>query len=126
MASNLISIADSVCYKDSCRYTLECENEAIPHLVTASFHRESSFCIANGNKTMLNLSHFTRNSNDSNGKTETELAEDYSLEFDNNISALCFDPTGACVIVGDTSGYLHFVTSSGSLIFSHQISSSGM
>lgn len=120
MSANPVSISDSVCYRDSYHCTLECEKAPALHLLTATFKKENCDCIANGNQTMLSISHFSRS-----GDGNVELTQDYSLDFDNDISALCFDPTGSCVIVGDTMGYLHFVTSFGSVIFSHRIYSSG-
>lgn len=43
------------------------------------------------------------------------------LEFDNNIEAVGWSGGGACVIVGDCAGMLHFVTRQGELVFSHRI-----
>jgi hypothetical protein len=43
------------------------------------------------------------------------------MEFENLIQAVCWDDDGACILVGDAAGYLHFVTCEGSLIFSQRI-----
>jgi hypothetical protein len=67
--------------------------------------------IALGNGSLLSISNITNNS-------ENELIE---TEFDNEIVAMCWDQTGQFLIVGDIEGNVHFLTSNGTLIFSHRI-----
>ena len=41
------------------------------------------------------------------------------LEFDNDITAVCWDPKGTCLIISDLSNNLHFINEDGTLLFSY-------
>jgi hypothetical protein len=47
--------------------------------------------------------------------------ETSDMEFDNAIEAVCWGLNASCLIAGDDSGTLHFVTPSGELLFSHRV-----
>lgn len=46
---------------------------------------------------------------------------DREIEFDYSINAVCWGPDSDCVLVGDSHGTIHFLTSDGAVIFSHCI-----
>lgn len=43
------------------------------------------------------------------------------LEFDYELQVISWDKNGQCIIIGDSNGSLHFITSTGSLIFSRRV-----
>jgi hypothetical protein len=43
------------------------------------------------------------------------------LEFDYEIQVISWDNNGQCIIIGDSNGSLHFITATGSLIFSRRV-----
>jgi hypothetical protein len=59
-----------------------------------------------------------------NGSNESRHEVETDLEFDGAIEVIRPDPTGSCLIVGTTGGNLHFVSLTGTLIFSHRVLSS--
>ena len=80
---------------------------------------------AKGNTLTVNVSHCQYDISTKSKSLDSDCTE-YSLEFENSIDAICFDPTGICIIVSDNKGYLHFVSmmnNTCSLIFSHKVAS---
>ncbi len=43
------------------------------------------------------------------------------LEFDQSIIVMCFEPTGSLVVLGDSAGSIHFVTTQGLLVYSKRV-----
>lgn len=87
-------------------------------------HQNKRLQIAVGNSCYLTLSskRLDEVGVDSESESDSDSESDETtLEFDNIIDALEWDPEGRCVIVGDASGTLHFVTKQGDVVFSHSI-----
>lgn len=44
------------------------------------------------------------------------------IEFEHDIASMCWGSNGACLLIADVSGMLHFVApSSGTILFSHRV-----
>jgi hypothetical protein len=51
-------------------------------------------------------------------KGMTTIAE---MDFENTILAITWDKTAGCIVLGDSAGALHLITSDGSLLFSKKL-----
>ena len=52
------------------------------------------------------------------------VSESLDVEFENDIEAICWGGNGQCLIVGDSSGVIHFLTTGGDVLYSRRIMNS--
>jgi hypothetical protein len=113
---NVGSITPLLGFNEYHKFSLECgEIKDGGATVVAAYHEtESSLVVGTAHNCTLIIATF-------DSGTAAPVTE-HALEFDNSIDALCFDPTGKCLIASDDRGYLHFVAVGDpcSLIFSHK------
>jgi len=94
---------------------------SVDTVVSATAFTPDKLLVAVGHQCCLTISINPRSKNGKDADEDDEEAEETSLEFDEPIDALEWDPEGRCLIVGDASGTLHFVTREGEVVFSHGI-----
>lgn len=119
---NVGTITSSLGFNEVHKFSLECgEVKSSGESVVASHHEsDSCFVLGTSNNCSLCIASFDI---DCGEKPEcVGPVSEYVLEFDSPIDALCFDPSGKCLIASDNQGYLHFVAVGDpcSLIFSHK------
>ena len=117
MFIDLLDIGHKFDFSPNGRYSVDCPEDSISELRAVFSENSSGGVIATACGCTLSITQCNR------GVDNTlSFIEEHALEFDNRIGSICFDPSGICIIVSDIVGFLHFVTVSGSLIFSHKFS----
>lgn len=119
---NVGSISHELGFNETHKYSLECSDtkNCETAIVSAHYEAETFFIVGTSSGCSLSIARF-KSGRSSHPEIGTPFSE-HILEFDNCIDALCFDPSGKCLIASDDRGYLHFVAVGDpcSLIFSHK------